>query len=81
MYFDRMIATNPEIVTPEDNPIFIYQSVARDTEPPENLPANMFAVGAIVLLANGWVRIEPWDNTPTQCFPPWRVIALEDVIE
>jgi hypothetical protein len=70
-----MMAYNPEVVTPEDSEIFVYRV---SEEPDEEAPANVFNVKGISLEGNGWVFVVSHDDVPIQCFPPWRVIVLED---
>lgn len=77
MRFNRMMAYNPEIVTPEDSEIFIYQV---SDEPDERAPANVFNVKGISLEGNGWVFVASHDDIPIQCFPPWRIVVLEGPI-
>jgi hypothetical protein len=69
-----MLAINPEIKMGDEDHIFIYNvSDAAD----EKSPANVFNVKGISLKGNGWVFIVSHDEVPVQCFPPWRIIALE----
>jgi hypothetical protein len=72
-----MMAYNPEVVTPEDSEIFVYQV---SDEPDDRAPANVFNVKGISLEGNGWVFVVSHDDTPIQCFPPWRIITLEGPI-
>lgn len=78
MRFRRMMAYNPEIVTPDASDIFIYRV---SDEPDETAPASVFNVKGISLEGNGWVFVASHDDDmPIQCFPPWRIIVLEDPI-
>ena len=74
MLFHRMLAINPEIKMGDESHIFIY--VVSDAGD-EASPANVFNVKGISLEGNGWVFVTSHDDLPIQCFPPWRIIALE----
>lgn len=75
--FNRMLATNPEIVTPDDSPVFVYTVADEFTAAKDRCPPNTFLVQDITLLANGWVLVGCHDEIPVQAFPPHRVIVLE----
>jgi len=76
MKFHRMIATNPEIKQPEEADLFVFIATRNDRQN-ERASPNTFYVKGISLQGNGWVFIVSHGDYPIQCFPSWRVVALE----
>jgi hypothetical protein len=73
MQFNRMIVTNVERLNEDDAERFVYKLTDNDGA---EVGINHFGVAEILLLDNGWVKVKRHD-TGEECFPPYRVVALE----
>lgn len=72
MLFNRLIVKNVERESLQEAAQFIYKLASEE----EEAGTNDFCVSNIDLLDNGWVEVTRHD-TGIECFPPWRVVALE----
>ena len=77
MRFTKLFVKNVERVDSNDAKQFKFTTDVIEEEP----PANVFEADTIELLDNGWVFVVTREEGQDMCFPPWRVIALEDLIE
>ena len=73
MLFNRLIVTNVEKLHEDDAERFVYKLTDNDGA---EVGINHFGVAVIELLDNGWVKVTRHD-TGAECFPPYRVVALE----
>lgn len=80
MRFTRLLVLSTETGEDYYGPTFIYR-VGTPFEHNEDLEPTMFVVKSIELLENGWVLVRSHDHEPDECFPQWRVIALEESID
>jgi hypothetical protein len=69
-----MVVFNVEILSDDDAEKFVYKLTDNDGA---EMGFNHFGVAEILLLDNGWVKVTRHD-TGTECFPPSRVVALEN---
>jgi len=84
VHFTKLFVKNAEVETTQDPPQWVFKYVGQSStigDPPltENQSASLFFTSEIDLLDNGWVFVGAYDDHPSQCFPPWRVITLEDL--